>query len=67
MLNRYRNLVRDWEDSADVAEAVIEVPTLFMGGERGAADPRALAASIYLVAATNRAPVSRPSSPVSGA
>jgi len=34
VLNRYRNLVRDWEDSADVAEAVITPPALFVAGER---------------------------------
>ena len=34
VLNRYRNLVRDWEESADVAEAGITAPTLFMAGER---------------------------------
>ena len=37
MLNRYRNLVRDWEESADIAQAVITQPTLFIGGERDSA------------------------------
>jgi pimeloyl-ACP methyl ester carboxylesterase len=37
VVSRYRNLVRDWEDSADVAGAVIRHPALFIGGERDSA------------------------------
>jgi pimeloyl-ACP methyl ester carboxylesterase len=43
VLNRYRNLVRDWEDSADVADAVVTPPALFMGGER---DPAVMFGSL---------------------
>lgn len=43
VLSRYRNLVRDWEESAGVAEAVITVPTLFVGGER---DPAVMFGSL---------------------
>lgn len=34
VLNRYRNLVRDWEDTADVGTPPIRPPTLFIGGDR---------------------------------
>ncbi|MHB1487268.1 MAG: alpha/beta fold hydrolase [Acidimicrobiales bacterium] len=33
-LNRYRNVDRDWEDLAFCADAPIEVPSLFIGGDR---------------------------------
>jgi pimeloyl-ACP methyl ester carboxylesterase len=33
-LNRYRNLDRDWEDLAAFRGRPVEVPTLFIGGER---------------------------------
>jgi pimeloyl-ACP methyl ester carboxylesterase len=33
-LNRYRNMDRDWEDLAAWTHAPIEVPALFVGGER---------------------------------
>jgi pimeloyl-ACP methyl ester carboxylesterase len=34
VLNRYRSLVRDWEESADIADALITAPTLFLSGDR---------------------------------
>jgi pimeloyl-ACP methyl ester carboxylesterase len=36
-LNRYRNMDRDWEELACVADARVEQPALFMGGERDSA------------------------------
>jgi pimeloyl-ACP methyl ester carboxylesterase len=33
-LNRYRNVDRDWEDFAAFAGAAIQVPALFIGGDR---------------------------------
>jgi pimeloyl-ACP methyl ester carboxylesterase len=33
-LNRYRNVDRDWEDQAYLAGRPIEVPALFIGGDR---------------------------------
>ncbi len=33
-LNRYRNVDRDWEDQAVLAGCPIEVPALFIGGDR---------------------------------
>jgi pimeloyl-ACP methyl ester carboxylesterase len=33
-LNRYRNMDRDWEELARLADARVEQPALFMGGER---------------------------------
>lgn len=33
-LNRYRNVDRDWEDLADRDGAAIEIPSLFIGGDR---------------------------------
>jgi pimeloyl-ACP methyl ester carboxylesterase len=33
-LNRYRNVDRDWEDQAHLAGRPIEVPALFIGGDR---------------------------------
>ncbi len=34
VLNRYRNLVKDWEELAGAAGARVEQPALFIGGER---------------------------------
>jgi epoxide hydrolase A/B len=36
-LNRYRNMDRDWEELARVANAGVEQPALFMAGERDSA------------------------------
>ena len=36
-LNRYRNMDRDWEELARVADARVEQPALFMGGQRDSA------------------------------
>ena len=33
-LNRYRNVQRDWEDLQAIARRPIEVPALFVGGDR---------------------------------
>jgi pimeloyl-ACP methyl ester carboxylesterase len=33
-LNRYRNMDRDWEDLAAFHDAPIQVPALFVGGDR---------------------------------
>ena len=33
-LNRYRNIDRDWEDLQAMRERPIEVPALFVGGDR---------------------------------
>ena len=37
-LNRYRNVERDWEDFAAFAGAPIQVPALFIGGDRDGSD-----------------------------
>lgn len=33
-LNKYRAMDRDWEDLADLADAKVEIPALFIAGER---------------------------------
>ena len=37
-LNRYRNIDRDWEDLQAMRRRPIEVPALFVGGDRGRSD-----------------------------